>query len=98
VIAVAIIVPIEISHSHHIVTGCVMTSANGLVLQTGDGRSYALEGDAATIKVGDKVKLHGSKLKKTKDTTGPGVFRVEKLNRDYGPCPIAAATASSTGR
>ncbi len=95
VIAVAIIVPVEISHSHHIVTGCVTTSANGLDLQTSDGKTYALEGDAATIKVGDRVKLHGSKIKKTKDSTGPGVFRVEKLTRDYGPCPIASNSASS---
>jgi len=90
VIAVAIIVPVEISRSHHIVTGCVITSANGLDLQTSDGKTYALEGDAATIKVGDKVKIHGSKIKKAKDSSGPGVFRVEKLNRDYGPCPIAS--------
>jgi hypothetical protein len=95
VIAVAIIVPVEISRSHHIVTGCVMTSASGLELQTSDGKTYALEGDAASIKVGDKVKIHGSKIKKTKDSTGPGVFRVEKLNRDYGPCPAATATAAS---
>ena len=89
VIAVAIIVPIEISRSHHIVTGCVVTSASGLELHTSEGKSYALDGDAASIKAGDKVKLHGSKLKKTKDSTGPGVFRVEKLTRDYGPCPAA---------
>jgi uncharacterized protein DUF5818 len=94
VIAVAIIVPVEISQSHHIVTGCVMTSANGLELQTSGGKTYALEGDAASIKVGDRVKVHGSKIKKTKDSTGPGVFRVEKLNRDYGPCPTGIAPAT----
>jgi len=93
VIAVAIIVPVEISRSHHIVTGCVTSSANGLELRTSDGKTYALEGDAASIKAGDKVKIHGSKIKKTKDSTGPGVFRVEQLNRDYGPCPVAPATA-----
>jgi hypothetical protein len=95
VIAVAIIVPVEISRSHHIVTGCVMTSTSGLELQTTDGKTYALEGDAASIKVGDKVKVHGSKIKKTKDSTSPGVFRVEKLTRDYGPCPAATAAATN---
>jgi hypothetical protein len=95
VIAVAIIVPVEIGRSHHIVTGCVMTSANGPELQTSDGKTYALEGDAVSIKVGDKVKIHGSKIKKTKDSTGPGIFRVEKLNRDYGPCPVTPTNASS---
>jgi hypothetical protein len=95
VIAVAIIVPVEISRSHHLLTGCVVTSANGLELHTSDAKIYALEGDAASIKVGDKVKIHGSKIKKTKDSTGPGVFNVEKLNRDYGPCPVAATTIAT---
>lgn len=94
VIAVAIIVPVEVNRSHHVLTGCVVTSANGLDLHTSDGKVYSLEGDAASIKVGDKVKLHGTKIKKAKDSTGPGVFKVEKLNRSYGPCPIAATTAS----
>ncbi len=95
VIAVAIIVPVEISRSHHILTGCVVTSANGLELHTSDAKIYSLEGDAASIKVGDKVKIHGSKIKKTKDSAGPGVFNVEKLNRDYGPCPVASATVAT---
>jgi hypothetical protein len=95
VVAVAIIVPVEISHSHHFVTGCVITAPNGLELQTSDAKTYSLEGDAASIKVGDKVKLHGTKIKKTTDSTGPDVFKVEKLNRNYGPCPVAPATAST---
>jgi hypothetical protein len=94
VIAVAIIVPVEVHRSHHILTGCVVTSAAGLDLHTSDGKIYSLEGDAASIKVGDKVKLHGTKIKKAKNSTGPGVFKVEKLNRSYGPCAIAATTAS----
>lgn len=95
VIAVAIIVPVEISRSHHILTGCVVTSANGLELHTSDAKIYVLEGDAASIKAGDKVKIHGSKIKKTKDSTGPGVFKVEKLNRDYGICPVASTTVAT---
>ena len=95
VVAVAIIVPVEISRSHHILTGCVVTGPNGLELQTSDSKTYSLEGDAAGIKVGDKVKLHGTKIKKTKESTGPGVFKVEHLNRNYGPCPVAPAIASA---
>ena len=96
VIAVAIIVPVEISHSHHILTGCIVTGANGLELRTSDAKTYSLEGDAAGIKVGDKVKIHGSKIKKTKDSTGPGVFKVENLNRDYGPCPVTTSPGTGT--
>ena len=71
-----------------------MTSASGLELQTSDGKTYVLEGDAAGIKVGDKVKLHGSRNKKSKGSTGPGVFCVEKLTRDYGPCSVAGASSA----
>lgn len=95
VIAVAIIVPVEISHSHHTLTGCVFTGPRGLELRTSDSKTYALEGDAATIKVGDRVKLHGSKAKKTKDTTGDQVFRVEKLNRDFGSCHVETAQSAN---
>ncbi len=94
VIAVAIIVPVEVHRSHHRLTGCVVTSATGLDLHTSDGKIYSLEGDAASIKAGDKVKLHGTRIKKAKDSTGPGVFKVEKLNRSYGACPVAPTTAS----
>ena len=97
VIAVAIIVPIEVTKSHHQLTGCVVTASNGLELQTSDAKTYSLEGDAASIKVGDRVKIHGSKIKKTKDSTGPQVFKVEMLKRDYGPCPAAAAGSASLG-
>lgn len=96
VIAIAIIVPVEISRSHHLVTGCVMTAAGGLELRTSEGKTYSLEGDAASIKIGDKVKVHGSKIKKSKDSTGPGVFRVETLTRDYGPCPLATSVGPPT--
>ncbi len=94
VIAVAIIVPVEISRSHHNITGCVVASPSGLELQTSDAKTYALEGDAASIKVGDKVKIHGTKIKKTKDASGPGVFKVEKLSRNYGACPIGSSPTS----
>jgi hypothetical protein len=94
VIAVAIIVPVESSRSHHNISGCIVTGSSGLELKTSEAKTYSLEGDAASVKVGDKVRIHGSKIKKTKDATGPGVFRVEKLSRDYGPCPVAATSAS----
>ena len=56
-------------------TGCVVTSATGLDLHTSNGKIYSLEGDAASIKAGDKVKLHGTRIKKAKDSTGPGVLQ-----------------------
>jgi hypothetical protein len=94
VIAVAIIVPVEISHSHHTLKGCVFAGPNGIELQTSDNKTYSLEGDAASIKAGDMIKFHGSKVKKTKDTTGDQVFQVQKLTKDYGPCKVVAQPAS----
>jgi hypothetical protein len=95
VIAVAIIVPVKISHSHHILKGCVFAGPDGIKLQTSDNKTYTLEGDAANIKAGDMIKFHGSKVKKTKDSAGDQVFRVQKLTRDYGPCHATQMAATN---
>ena len=85
---IAVIVVVVVHEStHHSVTGCVVAGPNGPELQTSD-RRYALDGDAASIKVGDRVKIQGSRVKKTKDQTGDQVYRVKKINKDYGPCPV----------
>ena len=84
-----------VKNSHHTLQGCVFSDANGLKLRTSDAKVYTLEGEAATIKVGDRVKFHGSKLKKTKDSTGDQVFVVEKLSKDYGPCPVNVTTSAT---
>jgi len=97
-IAVAIIVPVEISRSHHMLTGCVFSGPTGLDLQTSDSKTYALEGDAANIKVGDRVKLHGSKAKKTKDNSGSQVFKIKNLSKDYGPCKANTTNTVATAQ
>jgi len=91
VVVVGVVVAVEVSKAHHTLNGCVIAGPNGLELVTTDSRRYALQGDAATIKVGDRVKIHGSRIKKTKDTQGDQVYRLEKLNKDYGPCPATMA-------
>ncbi len=68
----------------------------GLSFQTSDSKRFMLEGDSASVKVGDRVKLHGSRVKKAKGAAGDQVFTVEKLNRDYGPCPAAPPPSPST--
>jgi hypothetical protein len=93
-IAVAVVVLVEVDHSHHSLSGCVLSGPNGLELQTSDSKTYALTGDAASIRVGDRVKLKGSKVKKTKDTTGDQIFRVAAINKDYGPCKANATQAA----
>jgi hypothetical protein len=95
-IAVIVVVLVEVDHSHHSVSGCVVTGPNGLQLETSDSKSYALAGDAASVRVGDRVKLHGSKVRKTKESSGDRVFKVVSINRDYGPCKVNAAVAASS--
>ena len=92
---IAAVVLVEVNHSHHTLKGCVLSGPNGLELQTSDSKTYSLDGDAATIKPGDRVKIHGSRVKKTKGQSGSQVFKVEKLNKDYGPCKVSGAP---TGR
>lgn len=86
----AVGITLAVQNSHHTLQGCLVSGPGGLELRTSDSKIFALEGDVAIIKVGDRVKLHGSKLKKTKDSAGDQVFVVEKLNKDYGRCPANA--------
>jgi hypothetical protein len=95
VIAVAILVPVEVSKSHHILKGCVYAGPNGVSLQTSDAKNYILEGDPSAIKVGDMVKFHGVKVKKTKDSKGDQVFKIAEMKKDYGPCHVTAPPATA---
>ena len=89
---IAVIVVVAVNATHHSITGCVVSGPNGPELQTSN-RRYALEGDAASIQVGDRVKISGSRVKRTKDQTGDQVYRVEKLRKDYGPCPMGKSAS-----
>jgi hypothetical protein len=76
-------------HQNHSVTGCAVSAANGLQLQ-GDQQTWALVGGVAAIKPGERVRVSGKKQKKSAGTTRQ--FLVEKLAKDYGPCPASLAT------
>jgi hypothetical protein len=96
-VTVGVTVAIKDQHDHT-VRGCVYSDAAGVKLRTADAKIYALEGDPATLKVGDRVKLHGSKAKKTKgDNTGHLVFVVESVSKNYGPCPANLAMSTPPG-
>jgi len=86
-------VALAINHSHHVISGCVVAGPHGLELEAGDSRTYALEGDAGNLGVGDRVKVHGSKVRKARGAPGPDVFRVDKVTKDYGACHGNGATA-----
>ena len=94
VVGTTVGVTYAVKHHNHTLQGCVFSDANGPKLRTSDAKVYSLKGDAASIKVGDNVKFNGSKVKKTKgDSTGDQVFLVQKLSKDYGPCPANVATS-----
>jgi hypothetical protein len=86
---------LAVSHSRHTLKGCVFEGPGGLRLQTGDSKIYTIQGDAASIKAGDKVRLHGSRVKKAKGYSGDPAFLVQKLSKNYGPCHVTLAQGSS---
>jgi hypothetical protein len=88
-----------VKHSHHTLQGCVSSDDNGLKLRTSAAKVYTLKGDAAGIKTGDSVILHGSKVKKAKgDSTGDQVFVVQKVSKDNGPCAVNVPPSPTMSR
>lgn len=92
-------VVILVHHTNHTRIGCVVGGPNGLEIQSsGDSGTLEITGATANAKVGDRYRMHGSMMKKAKHATGNRTFVVEKVGRDFGPCPVKApATASSAG-
>jgi hypothetical protein len=80
-----------VHHSHHTLKGCAFSGTNGLELQTdSDQKTYALTGETSAIKVGDIVRVAGSKKKK--NSAVPASFLVEKVSKDYGQCKASPAS------
>ena len=77
-------------HHGHSLDGCAVSGANGLELQNrGDQQTYALVGDTAGIKPGERVRISGKKEKKSRGAHPQ--FLVEKLNKDFGGCKAQLA-------
>jgi hypothetical protein len=98
VVGTTVGVTLAVQNHRHTLQGCVSSGPSGLQLRTIDSKMYTLEGNAANLKVGDRLKLHGSKLKKTKDSSGDLVFVVEKVKKDYGSCPADASAPGTPPR
>jgi len=65
-------------------TGCINSAENGMiVMDEKDKQTYALSGDIAGIKPGERMKLRGKKLKaKNHDKTM--MWEVREVSRDFG--------------
>ena len=90
VVAAAVVVVAAILIVHYSkkrsITGCVMAGPNGMTLtDEKDNRVYALSGNAVGIMPGDRVRLHGKKIK----SKGPDhnlAWEARDVARDFGVC------------
>ncbi len=88
--AIGIGVYFAVKHNHR-VTGCARSGPDGMTLTSeSDKQTYALVGEVAGIKSGDRVRVSG---KKSKDqSSGTRHFLVEKVSKDLGACEASSAT------
>jgi len=72
-------------HRDHNLTGCATSTSNGPeLLRQGHKHPYALVGDLADIKFGDRIRVSGREEKE--DAGGARQFLVEKVTKDLGAC------------
>lgn len=88
VVAVVVVVTVLLvrqAASNRTVTGCVTSAPNGmLVTSEKDKRVYALSGDAAGIKPGERMTLHLKKIKTKGSNTL--TWETKKVTKDFGAC------------
>lgn len=87
VVAAVVVVTILVVHhsKKRAVTGCVNSGPDGMtVTDEGDKRVYTLSGDTAGVKVGERVRLQGKRIK-----AGAGkqpIWDTRKIGKDFGAC------------
>lgn len=75
----------------HVMKGCVVTDPNGLELQkAGSDQTFLLLGATKGLTSGDRIKVHGSRKKKVAGVTDSPSFVIDKLDKDYGTCPVSS--------
>jgi len=74
----------------HSLTGCAGSGPDGPELVSeNDQQIYALTGELAGIKSGERIRVSGKK--EMKKASAPQQFLVEKLNKDLGACKAQPA-------
>jgi len=85
-VAVGVLITYLIVHHTHkksTITGCVASGANGLSLtDEKDKRLYALSGDPAIVKTGERMTLEGKRKQSGKTL----VFETHGVTKDFGAC------------
>ncbi len=86
-VAIGVLVTVLIFHQKnkkHVITGCVNAGANGMSLNDEkDQRTYALSGNTAGVKPGDRMALEGKRHKESGHTFS---FEMVGIRRDFGAC------------
>ena len=74
----------------HSLTGCAGSGPDGPELASeSDQQTYALTGELAGIKSGERIRVSGKKGRKSAGAHTQ--FHVEKLSRDFGACKAQPA-------
>jgi hypothetical protein len=87
VVGVVIIAVLLVHHSHRgrTITGCVAAAQNGFTVSNEkDKLVYALSGDTAGVKAGERMRLQGRKI--DPNSGSPLGWQVSQIQKDYGPC------------
>jgi hypothetical protein len=84
-VAVGVLVTFLVIHYRHkssSITGCVISGPNGTSLtDENDKRTYALSGNTAAVKPGERIRLEGQK-----DRSGTLSFDVQRVGKVFGAC------------
>jgi hypothetical protein len=87
---IAIGIVLAVGHHNHNITGCVATGPNGLqLLSDNDQQTYALIGNTADIRAGDRVRVSARRQKT--GVAEPRILAVDKLGKDFGSCTASPA-------
>lgn len=85
-LVVVVILVVHYSTKKRAITGCVNSAGSGMtVTDEKDKQIYPLSGDTAGIKVGDRMKLQGRKVK-SKDADKTVVWEAKAVTKDFGVC------------
>jgi hypothetical protein len=85
-LVIVTVVVIHQSSKKRKITGCVNSGENGMSLtDEKDKRIYALSGNTAGIKPGERVTLQGKKIK-PKGANNTFVWETKSVTKDFGAC------------
>jgi len=85
-VVILVVLAIHYSTKKRAITGCVTSGANGMsITDERDRQVYVLSGSTTDIKPGDRVRLHGKKLK-SKGADKTLVWEAQEVTKDFGVC------------